>query len=157
MASAELFSQPENNPIVFQKDSLLLILNRFRFKKFYEAENIPPEFHRKKTRAYRVPQDEKIMAFIDASILGNCKFGIVVGVRGLYVNNSSTSLSRGTQYIPYSKLKEHDMIRIDQNEFKIDKTAIEVYGLGENEQSEFRELISMIKNNLPTKSKVLNK
>jgi len=112
------------------------------------GDDFPVKFYKKKTKAYRVPQGEKVLAYVDASILSNCKFGLVIGTRGLYINNSRTSSSPGTKYISYNTLKENDLVRIDQNELKVEKTAIEVYGLGENEQIKLKALINQIKNQL---------
>jgi len=143
-----LIAQSFKQPIILHKDSVLKILHRYRFNRYYVEAHYPAKFYQKKTRSYRVPQDEKVLAYIDASILSNCKYGIVIGTRGLYVYNSNTSSAPGAKFISYGTLREHDLLRIDQNELIVETTPIEVYGLSEDEQMEVKALVRDIKTNL---------
>lgn len=131
--------------ITLNKDSLLNIIRKFNFERFYTQENFPTKFLDKAAKWYAVPEDETMLAFIDASIQGNSKYGCVIGLKGFYVYNSDKSASPGPKFIPYIKLKLNDVAVQDKFDYRIDFSNIEVFGLSKESKQKVGELLRLIK------------
>lgn len=134
-----------NNDIIINEDSLTKLMHRYSFERFYVEPNFPTKFLDKKTKAYGVPDEEKIVGYIDASLGGNCKYGIAIGLKGLYLCNSGSCSSEGTKFISYYKFKNNDLGIHLKNEFQIEFTGIDVIGLSKAEKAKAAELIKQIK------------
>lgn len=125
-------STNSNGELVINKDSMLKFLYKHSFEQYNVAPNIPKEFTEKKDK-YEVPADETIMAFIDASIMGNAKFGIVIGLKGLYIYNSSTSASPGRKVLSYTTFKLAEVLRDNKHELSIGPVKLEIFGLSKDD------------------------
>jgi hypothetical protein len=134
--------------ITLNKDSLLNIIRKFNFERFYTQENFPTKFLDKAAKWYAVPEDETMLGFIDASIQGNSKYGCVIGLKGFYVYNSDKSASPGPKFIPYIKLKLNDVAVQDKFDYRIDFSNIEVFGLSKESKQKVGELLRLIKSRL---------
>lgn len=134
--------------ITLNKDSLSNIINKFNFERFYTRENFPTNFLDKAAKWYAVPEEETMLAFIDASIKGNSKYGCVIGLKGFYVYNSDKSASPGPKFIPYIKLKLNDVAVQDKFDYRIDFSNIEVFGLSKESKQKVGELLRLIKSRL---------
>ncbi len=148
-------AQEGNGAVEFEKEELMSILYKHNFPNFYIEPNIPEKFKEKQVSDYWVPNDETIVAFVDGSGSGKgkVKTGIAVGLKGLYIKNSSASYSPGTRFISYSKLKEHEIWTIksgygDLLEIKIEFITIEIRGLSAAEREKFQDMITVIKNKM---------
>ncbi len=139
------FSQVGITNLVIEKDTLLKLLNKYSFEKYYMEPNFPTKFLDKASKGYGFPEDDIMLAYIDASKIDNCKYGIVIGTKGLYINNSTTSSSPGKKFIPYSKFKNHDLMIANKNEFRIEFVGIEVFGLNNESKAKLEELLRQIK------------
>lgn len=120
--------------VVLIRDSLMKFLVRHSFQHYNVTPNIPKEFMEKKER-YEIPADESVLAFIDASIMGNGKFGIAIGLKGLYIFNSKTSGAPGRKSLPYSTFKVSDIVRDNKDELSIGPVKIDILGLSKEDQN----------------------
>ena len=146
--AAILFSTRANaQDLALNKDSLLKVLYKYSFEHYNVTPNIPKEYTEKKDK-YEVPADETVMAYLDASIMGNGKFGVVFGLKGLYIYNSKTSDSPGRKFLSYSVYKMSEVVRDGKNELRIGPVSIEIIGLGRTEQGKFEELLREMKTKL---------
>lgn len=138
-------AQTENTDGTFNNDSLVKLFSNYDFLGYYKGPVFPQEFVKRKSKNYGIPSDETIFAFVDASVLGNCKYGVAFGLKGLYINNSNTSSSGGTRFLSYANLRSHDLIRIDIYELTVGFTGIELRGLPLDYQKYFEDLIKQLK------------
>ena len=67
---------------------------------------------------FPISRDEEIIAVIDATLFGSCKYGLAIGTKGLYVNNDWTgTVRRG--FLSWDDLKDAHISMKNQNEVEV--------------------------------------
>lgn len=131
--------------LVFIKDSLVKFLLRYNFQHYNVTPNLPKEFSEKKEK-YEIPADETIVGFIDSSVMRNARFGIAIGLKGMYIFNSKTSDAPGRKFLDYNTFKLSEVSRPNKNEVDIGPVKIEIVGLLKDDQNKaeafFRDMKS---------------
>lgn len=75
-----------------------------------KLENVYEEFP--------ISRDEEIIAVIDATVFGSCKYGLAIGTKGLYVNNDWTgTVRRG--FLSWDDLKDAHISMVNQDEVEV--------------------------------------
>jgi hypothetical protein len=136
-----------NGELVMNKDSLMKFLFKYNFEHYSVAPNIPNAFIEKKEK-YEIPADEEITAFIDASVMENGKFGIAIGLKGLYIFNSKTANTPGRIFLPYSSFKLSEVTHEKKDELRIGPVYIDIVGLMKVDQNKAEEFFKDLKSKL---------
>lgn len=149
-SSAQNFTEV-NGAIHFNKDSLMKLVSKFNFERYSVSPNLPSELMDKKADIFHVPKDETICAFVDASVNANSRFGIIIGLKALYINNFGSATVTGLEIMPYYALQTSDIIKMEKKkEYRVRQTYLNLVGLKKPDVLMFGTLLTELKSKLST-------
>ena len=90
-------------------DILLGILKNFNTKDFFIAEEINSKRRKNIYAKFPIPQNETIIATVDATAFGSNKYGLAFGLNAIYVNNDITGDSYSGS-ISYEELNRSEIV-----------------------------------------------
>jgi DNA uptake protein ComE-like DNA-binding protein len=101
-------------------DDLLDILNQYHNSSLYVGRAIPDKKLRNVIEHFPLPKGEEVIALVDATVFGSCKYGLAICREGMYVNNSWTSRIR-KGFITWNEFKKANIKKIDTYEVEINE------------------------------------
>ncbi len=100
--------------------------------KFYVGKSIPADKEQNARKSYKIDADEKVIALIDATMLGSAKEGLAFGLKGIYWKNkmeqpvklSYKQLSKSE--LSFGKLLKKDSIYIKYEDAKFEIADLDI-------------------------------
>ena len=83
------------------EEILLAVLRNHMGAGYFVYPNIPDKKLSNALKTCEVPEEEKILAIIDATVMGNAKHCLAIGQGGIYVHNDWSGKTPGRHYYSY--------------------------------------------------------
>lgn len=110
------------------KDSLVALLNSYNSSGYFVAPNIPPDRLKKASEKCRVVPEDKILALLDLTVVGNARNCLLISTSGVYFHNGGAGEHPGRYFFPFSTLKSCNIEPFDRFEVIIGPSSVDLSG-----------------------------